>query len=179
MRHLKSMVVTFVVIALVATVAWAATVKIVVEGEDYVSIKPSMVKASSTQASGKAYVHVPLRRPHATTETGPADDGNCVYKIKVPSAGTYQLWALMYYTDGCANSIFTKMDALTTTYITDATYGRWHWVKGAKYTLTAGVHTMRFQYREDGVKLDQFMLINNTRYVPTRIETRTAQYITK
>ena len=179
MRHLKPMVVAIVVIALVATVAWAATVKIVVEGEDYVSIKPSMVKATSAQASGKAYVHVPLRRPHATTETGPADDGNCVYKIKVPSAGTYQLWALMHFNDGCANSIFTKVDALPSTYITDATYGRWHWVKGAKYTLTAGTHTVRMQYREDGVKLDQFMLINNTRYVPTKAEARTSQYIIK
>ena len=155
---------------LLTTVVLAATIKIVVEGENYVSIKPSMVKATSADTSGKAYVHIPLKRPHATTETGPTDDGNCIYKINISTAGTYQFWALMYFTDGCANSIFTKMDALPSTYITDAIYGRWHWVKGAKYTLTAGIHTVRMQYREDGVKLDQFLLVNNTRYVPTKQE---------
>jgi len=179
MRHLKLAAVTIVIIALVATVAWAATLKIVVEGEDYSSIKPSMAKATSEQAAGKAYVHIPLRRPHATSETGPGDTGNCVYKIKVPSAGTYQLWARVNWFDGCGNSFFIIMDDKPSTYVTDATYGRWHWVKGVKYTLTAGTHTIRFQNREDGAKLDQFMLINNTRYVPTRAEVHTTQYIIK
>ncbi len=177
-RYITPLLIAALVVTLI-TMAWAATVKIVIEGEDYVSIKPSMAKATSEQASGKAYVHVPIRRPHAVTETGPADTGNCVYKFKVPAAGTYQLWALVNYFDGCGNSFFTIMDTMPSTYITDGTYGRWHWVKGAKYTLTAGQHTIRFQYREDGAKLDQFMLINNTRYVPTRAEVRTPAYIIK
>ena len=59
----------------------------------------------------------------------------------------------------------------------DGTYGSWHWVKGARITLTAGQHVIRFQNREDGAKLDQFLLTNNSRYVPVRAETRTPQYI--
>jgi len=176
-RFITPLALTVVIVALVATFAWAATVKIVVEGEDYASIKPSMAKAPSTQASGGAYVHIPLRRPHATTETGPADDGNCVYKINVPSSGTYQFWGRTNWYDGCGNSFFVVVDSNPSTYFTDATYGRWHWVKGAKFTLSAGQHTIRIQNREDGAKLDQWMLINNTRYVPTNAETRTPQYI--
>jgi len=176
-RNLKAAATAALVLALVVTWAWAATIKIVVEGEDYVSIKPSMTKATSSQASNGAYVHIPLRRPHATTETGPADDGNAVYKIKVPVAGSYQLWARTNWYDGCGNSFFIIVDSNPATYITDATYGRWHWVKGPQYTLSAGIHTIRFQNREDGAKLDQFLLINTTRYVPTNAETRTPQYL--
>lgn len=176
-RYITATIIAVVAVALVTSFAWAATVKIVVEGEDYASIKPSMAKATSTQASNGAYVHIPLRRPHATTETGPADDGNCVYKINVPSAGTYQLWARTNWYDGCGNSFFIIVDNSPSAYIQDATYGRWHWVKGPSYSLTAGQHTVRFQNREDGAKLDQFLLINTTRYVPTGAETRTPQYI--
>ena len=63
--------------------------------------------------------------------------------------------------------------------IEDATYQTWHWVKGPKLTLTAGQHTIRMQNREDGARMDQFMLVNSTRYVPTRVETRTGQYVVK
>ncbi|MGC9320004.1 MAG: hypothetical protein ACP5KN_18375, partial [Armatimonadota bacterium] len=59
------------------------------------------------------------------------------------------------------------------------TYQKWHWVKGPRLQLSAGVHTIRFQNKEDGAKLDQFMLTNNSRYVPVRAETRTPQYIIK
>ena len=52
-------------------------------------------------------------------------------------------------------------------------------MKGPSLTLTAGTHTIRIQNREDGARMDQFMLINSTQYVPTRIETRTSQYIVK
>jgi len=177
MRRYTTPLAVTLIIALLITWAWAATVKIVVEGEDYATITPSMAKATgSTQASGGAYVQIPLRRPHATTETGPADTGNCVYKINVPSAGTYQLWARTNWYDGCGNSFFIIVDSNPSSYITDGTYGRWHWVKGAQYTLSAGQHTIRFQNREDGARLDQFLLTNG-RSVPVNAETRTPQYI--
>ncbi len=174
-----SIVVPAVLVA--ATLAWAATIKIVVEGEDYYSIKPSMAKATgSTQAAGGAYVHIPLRRPHATTETGPADDGNARFRINVPSAGTYTLWARCNWYDSCGNSFFVIVDSKPATTIgEDGTYQTWHWVKGARLSLSAGVHEIRIQNREDGAKLDQFLLTNNSRYVPVRAETRTPQYIIK
>jgi len=87
------------------------------------------------------------------------------------------VWARTNWYDGCGNSFFIILDSNPSSYITDGTYGRWHWVKGAQYSLSAGQHTIRFQNREDGAKLDQFLLINSTRYVPTTAETRTAQYI--
>ena len=72
MRRLPRAI-TFAMVAvacvIVASLVWAGTTKIVVEGEDYYSIKPSMAKAASEVASGKAYVHIPLRRPHAAPES--------------------------------------------------------------------------------------------------------------
>jgi len=179
MRRLIAVTTIVALVLVAASLAWATTVKIVVEGEDYFSIKPSMAKATgSTQAAGGAYIHIPLRRPHATTETGPADDGNARFRINVPAAGTYTLWARANWYDSCGNSFFVIVDETPSTVIgEDGTYGSWHWVKGARITLTAGQHVIRFQNREDGAKLDQFLLTNNSRYVPVRAETRTPQYI--
>lgn len=177
MRRLTAATIIAVVLV-AATMAWAATVKIVVEGEDYFAISPSMAKATgSTEASRGAYVHIPLRRPHATTETGPSDTGNARYKVNVPTAGSYQLWARANWYDSCGNSFFVIVDDKPSVVIgEDGTYGKWHWVKGPLLSLSAGQHIIRIQNREDGAKLDQFMLINTTRYVPVRAETRTPQY---
>ncbi len=180
-RFIAPAVIAAITIALLAGFAWAGTVKIVVEGEDYTSIKPSMVKTTTTASgvSGDSYIQIPLRRPHATEETGPADDGNAKFKVNVPSSGVYTLWARAWWYDSCGNSFFVIVDNKPATYVEDPTYQTWHWVKGPKVNLSAGEHTIRIQNREDGARLDQFMLINNSRYVPTRIETRTPQYIKK
>ncbi|MGI5817905.1 MAG: hypothetical protein ACOX9R_07375 [Armatimonadota bacterium] len=180
-RFIAPAVISTLVLLLVAGVASASMVKIVVDAADYTSIKPSMVKTSTTssEVANKTYIQIPLRRPHATTETGPADDGNAVYRINVPTAGTYQFWARTWWYDSCGNSFFVIVDNKPAVFIEDATYQTWHWVKGPRIQLSAGQHTIRIQNREDGARLDQFMLINNTQYVPTRIESRTAQYVVK
>ncbi len=158
--------------------AWAAKVSIVVEGEHYYSIKPSMQIVASQSASGGKFVQIPLKRPHGEDETGPYDDGNAVYRINVPSAGLYRLWARAHWHDSCGNSFFVVVDDQPQSWIgEDGTMQKWHWVKGKTYQLSAGVHTIKFQNREDGAKLDQFMLTTDTRYVPTRVERETSQYI--
>jgi len=112
-----------VAVVAVATLVWAGITKIVVEGEDYYSIKPSMAKASSELASGGAYVHIPLRRPHAIEEAGPHDDGNARYRVKVPASGNYRLWARCNWYDGCGNSFFVIVDDKPATVIgQDASY---------------------------------------------------------
>ncbi len=171
------------VIALVVAVALlaassATAAKIVIEAEHYRTISPSMAKATSQVASGSAYIHIPLKRPHATTEGGASDTGNTQYKINVPQAGSYVFWGRAHWYDGCGNSFFLKIDDKPSiVFGNDGTYRRWHWVKGVRVTLTAGPHTIRIQNREDGAKLDQFMLTTNRRYVPVRPEKETKQYI--
>lgn len=169
-----------VLAALAVVLAWAARVKIVVEAESYFSITPSMTVGPDKTASGSKYVYIPLRRPHGEDESGPTDSGNTVYKFKVPAAGVYRLWVRANWYDSCGDSFFVVVDDGPQSWVgEDGTYQKWHWVKGKTYQLSAGVHTIRFQNREDGAKLDQFLLTNDLRYVPTRIEAETPGYIVR
>ena len=52
----------------------------------------------------------------------------------------------------------------------DPVEGTWHWVKGDTFTLTAGKHTITIFNREDGVRLDQFLLTTDTALRPVGIE---------
>lgn len=163
----------------------APAATLVFEGENYSWIKPSMeVGQGDNTASHSKYVYIPLRRPHGEQEQGPADDGNTTYKINVPAAGNYTLWARTEWYDGCGNSFYVKVDHLTAPnapYITDNTYQKWHWVKGKTYRLTKGYHIFRFQYREDGAKLDQFLLTTASpeNWIPTRKMGETPGYLWK
>jgi hypothetical protein len=102
--------------------------------------------------TGNARLQGSTSRPPAPTSSGRAPGG------MTPAATRSSSW----WTDKPA------------VYIEDATYQTWHWVKGPRLTLSAGQHTIRIQNREDGARLDQFMLINSTRYVPTGSRRRTA-----
>jgi opacity protein-like surface antigen len=176
-KSLATLMVLLIVVALLAASS-ASAAKIVIEAEHYKTITASMAKATSQVASGGAYTHIPLRRPHATTEGGPADTGHAQYKINVPQAGSYVFWGRAHWYDGCGNSFFLKLDNKpATVFGNDGTYQRWHWVKGIRVSLTAGAHTITIQNREDGAKLDQFMLTTSSRYVPVRPEKETTQYI--
>jgi len=163
---------------LLISTAVASAAKVVAEAEHYYTIKASMAKASSQVASGSAYIHIPLQRPHGIIEGAPFDTGYALFKVKIPKTGTYNLWGRVHWYDGCGNSFLLKIDDKPQmVFGNDGTYQRWHWVRGLRISLTEGVHTIRFQNREDGAKLDQFMLTTDTRYVPVRAEKETKQYI--
>ena len=168
---MKKLLIVTVVISLLLTVAWAATGKVVVEAEKCATITPSMQKATSTLASNGAYIQIPLLRPHATTETGPADSGSATYNVNIPVAGSYRFWGRTHWQDGCGNSFFLKIGSKPAVVLgQDGTYQRWHWVKGPTVQLPAGVVQIIIQNREDGAKLDQFLLTSNLNYVPVRAE---------
>lgn len=163
--------------------ARAAT--LVFEGENYSWIKPSMRVAQGDEgASKQKYVYIPLRPGHGETEQGPTNDGNTTYKIYIPTEANYTLWARVKWHDGCGNSFYVMVDNLNpenAPYITDNAYQKWHWVKGRTYHLTKGYHRFRFQYREDGAKLDQFLITTASpeEWVPTRKLRETPGYLWK
>ena len=169
-------------VALLAVTA-AYAVNLVFEAEHYTWIKPCMEKVADSKAAGGYCVQIPLRRPHGVEEMAPSDDGNVTFKIYVPEPGRYRLWARVHWYDGCGNSFFVFVDDMDTAHavqLTDSTYQKWHWVRtrGHEYTLTKGYHLIRFQNREDGAKLDQFLLSTAPeRWKPTRAYRETSQYL--
>lgn len=178
---MRSKLVVFAICFLAAVcvvgVVWAAHTKIVVNALHYYSITPSMCMGHSKTAIDGKFIEVPLHRPHGKNESGPTDNGNAVYWIKVPAKGVYRLWAHTDWYDTCGDSFFVIVDKDKSWIGEDGTCGKWHWVKGRNYVLSAGDHYIRFQYREDGAKLDQFMLTTDQRYVPTRPEHETLHYV--
>ncbi len=171
------------VAALIGAPTGALAAKIVVEAEHCRAITPSMVIKADTTASGGKCIERPLKRPHATTETGPSDTGNAEYKIRVATAGVYQFWGRCWWQDACGNSFSLLMDTTAVTartpYITDQLFRKWHWVAGPTFNLSAGAHVLRIQYREDGTRMDQWLLTTTprNRWEPSRVETETPQAI--
>lgn len=173
---MKRFVLPLLVVLVLGAASWAlaSTVKVVFEAEGYTSITPSMTKTASSLASGGAYVQVPLKRPHGEEEGAPTDQGRAVYKVRIPANGKYRFWGYCHWHDGCGNSFFLKIDDKPAVVLgQDGTYQRWHWVKGPSLQLTAGVHTVVLQYREDGAKMDQALFTTDQRYVPVRAERKT------
>jgi len=167
--------------ALLASAAMAARHRIVIEAESYNEIKASTrVVSGDSTASGGKYTEYPLRRPHATSENPEikGDGGYVLFKVSVPEQGNYKLWLRTWWYDACANSFFVIVDDKPAVVAGgDATYRSWQWrdIK-QPYALTAGVHTIKVQNREDGARLDEILLANDDRWKPVKAMAETPEY---
>lgn len=125
-------------------------------------------------ASGDAYLAIPqgAGNPPAVTT------GKASYSFTLPEQGNCTLWVRAYWDDSCGNSISVQVNETAAFMIEDSTYKTWHWVRSPprlpQLTLPAGPVKLTIQNREDGVRIDQFLLTTDRRYVPVDIETPTA-----
>lgn len=158
---------------------------IVVETEHFDSITPSMEVKEERGASGGNSIEIPLKKSHSKSEVPPSDSGYAEYKIYIPQEGNYQFWARCWWYDHTGNSFFILIDSIAvdknTPYITSNTYKKWHWVQGPVFHLTRGIHIIRIQNREDGARMDQWILTTTpkSRWEPTKKEKERPQYIVK
>jgi len=171
-----------VLVGTLAAAVFAATrYNIVIESEHYNTIKASTtVRGGDTTASNQKFTEYPLKRPHATSENSgiQGDGGYVTFKVNIPEQGNYTVWVRTWWYDACGNSFFLVVDTKPAQIVGgDGTFKTWKWRKAPQpYALTAGVHTFKVQNREDGARADQILITNDTRTIPTRAMTETAQY---
>lgn len=163
--------------------ALAAPANLVIEAEAATSTEEPLVVVAEGNvppgseyipgASGGRYVEIPEKAgnpPHLTK-------GHARYEIDLPADGEYILWGRVWWEGECSNSFTVQIDD-TPPFLfgENATYKTWMWVKYpvARMTppikLKKGRHVLEFGNREDGVRLDQFLLSPSKRFVPVGIE---------
>jgi hypothetical protein len=102
--------------------------------------------------------------------------------VNIPSDGTYVIWGRVYAATDTTDSFFVSVDG-TNKDIYDCAEGiwaaKWQWtvvngrgggapasISPRLFYLTAGSHTIRFDGREAGTRLDQVLITNDLSYVP-------------
>jgi len=159
----------------------AGTISLLVEAagkrkhaEVSVRVTANLVRIEVKAKDGSAIAPVVISNGYATTPRGrdfsgtprPTDGktgGSVTWQMTAPSAGEYVLMADVWWVDAKGNSWYVSVDGgQETTFGNDPVYGRWHWVTGPTYRLAAGRHTIRFHTREDGARVRQVALTNDT-----------------
>jgi len=103
----------------------------------------------------------------------PEVKGDLSFLIDVKKEGRYLLWARCWWDDGCGNSFKLAVDDAEPVVVgEDGTYKRWHWVnlRGVTFQLAAGEHGIKLLNNEDGIKVDQILLLTDRLYVPVAVE---------
>lgn len=150
--------------------------KVVVEAEKADEMLAPMVLEDVSEASGgKCLVIVEgAGKPGGDRPDGtkyPDLWGRATYTIQVPADGEYVFWGRTWWLDSCGNSVDVAIDeAKPQVFGGDSTFKSWHWVKGPTFELKAGNHRLVVLNREDGVKLDQYLLTTDSAYRPVGTE---------
>lgn len=158
------------------TLRAAGYAKICFEAEDSKNVEPPMKIVRPTPRKAQSPVMELWSPPgyvdHPDAEKKNDDRGSALYTFEVTTTSHYYLWLRTWWMDGCGNSVAAQIDNYApVTLGQDGTYEKWHWVqaKGAKFKLTAGKHTLKLLGREDGTKIDQIFLTDDSEYVPEGI----------
>ena len=141
--------------------------KVCIEAETAKKVEPNfkIVTTKDKTIGGKGYLAIP---GNAGKGKGKAE-----YTFKITRPGVYYIWARTFWEDGCGNSVGAVIDHQPQVVLgNDGTYDHWHWVtaKRTRFQLKAGEHTLTLLNREDGIRVDQILLVSDKDYVPTRIE---------
>jgi hypothetical protein len=124
-----------------------------------------MVAASDASASNGQFIWSPSTQD--TNCTSGATTGWATYTVNIP-AGTYKLWGRGMGPDGSSDSFCVQIDTGTiqTWHLSTGTVWKWDPMLSGTFTLSAGTHTIKVRYREDGAKLDRLLLTSNTGFSP-------------
>jgi hypothetical protein len=182
------------ILAFSVSLLWAVPyTKIVWEGEDVGKLpgKVFFVKKKAEDPSGKVSGNKALAVPKLDPGAKVARE-EITYKVKVPADGRYYLWARTFWTTGCGNSFFVKVQGYDSgEWIIggDGTYNMMHWVclsdtgdnksRPRPLILKKGTVTITFGSRESGTMLDQAVLANDPGFQPAGIYKATAGALVK
>jgi len=137
------------------------------EAEDSSVIKaPVKITEDTTASKGKC-----LEVTEGAGE-GSKAGGSAVYQLILDEDGSYYFWSRVWWLDKCGNSFSVQFDQNPVfVFGNDRTCKSWHWVKSKlKLKFTKGRHQMTVSNREDGIKIDQFLLTKDRKLVPVDIE---------
>jgi hypothetical protein len=148
---------------------------VVIEAENVSDpVEPPMEIADDLDASGGKCIAVPggsgkpgYKDPVEGT-VFPHRWGAAVYKFTVKNPGKYRFWGRKFWIGGCGNSLTLVMNGGSpATFGEDGTYDDWQWKSASVlFDLHEGVNKLEVLNREDGVKLDKFILTTDMPFVP-------------
>lgn len=100
-----------------------------------------------------------IRQGAGAGQSSTGTNGVALYAVEIPAPGRYDVWLRVRWLDECSNSIYLLQPDGTLCTVTDHTFGNWHWVRGAAPHLEAGTQTFMLRNREDGVGVDQLLIL--------------------
>lgn len=155
-RHFRSWPAAF--LCLLSWESAGAQVRICFEAEHCNLLVPPFEIWEDVKASGGRCL---ILREGAGAGGARADgNGYAIFGIRVPRTGAYSVWGRALWRHVCSNSMYIAFgDGQRRKTIAGGVLGRWAWRRGPTVHLAAGEQLVWLKNREDGVAIDQIMLI--------------------
>jgi hypothetical protein len=147
-----------------SSVSTTESVNAEIEAEDG-TVNSPMERDADNSASSGMYVWV---------RNGSGSGGSATYTFNVSKSGKYIIWARVAAPNNNDDSFYVSVDGGSQSTWDLTLSSKWVWDKvshrgGANpvtYNLSAGKHTLLIKQREDGAKLDEFIITDDLNYRP-------------
>jgi hypothetical protein len=134
---------------------------------------PLLIKDDALASNG-SYIEALAGNDSKTTM--PATDGVTALTFTTTQSGTFRIWGRVQAATDGDDSFWVKMDNGSPIKWNEIPLGSsWHWGlvrpdaasnPPSTFNLSAGTHTLKIAYREDGTRLDALVVTSDTSYDP-------------
>ena len=118
--------------------------------------------------TGQGYMEA---TPDNKVKTGDLTFGpHLKYNLSIPTTGVYHLWIRLAAPDGGGDSIHVGLNGNSFTYggvgLSTSANSQWNWELISFNITSAGFNQLDIWMREDGVKIDSFVIATDSDFVP-------------
>ncbi len=143
---------------------------IVLEAEAGTIRAPMRIQADPN-ASGGNFVFAPNNNNN-TLPAGAANAGSLEFAVNVQIPGTYKIWARVMAPNQNDRSFHVSVDGAASTPWIIPISNAWSWdavsadngARDLTFNFAAGRHTIRFSQRQDGTRIDQIVITDDTSF---------------
>jgi hypothetical protein len=130
------------------------------------SLTAPMVIQSDSTASGGQYVAVPEGMGNNFNDLTLGGPGETSFSMNLPEGGNYALWARTIAPHSGSDSFYVGSGGSLIREWSVPLSTVWKWNKVSEIFVAAGAFNLQFRQREDGTRLDRFILTNDLNFVP-------------
>jgi hypothetical protein len=126
------------------------------------------IQTEVAEFDGGGYV---VAVPDAKVKMGDSTDGPRLgYNLSFSTSGTFHVWIRMSAPDGGGDSIHVGLNGVPVTFggvgLSTSPNGEWNWENIAINVNSTGDHQLHVWMREDGVRVDSFILTTDSEFDP-------------
>ena len=131
------------------------------------SASQNLIIKDDKDASGKKMVEMPKPKGYDRDKPAYCNPPHVTLSVEIPKEANYYVWVRTFAENNGTDTSWICWDNGDYKRVDHSLYGEFAWIRAITQKLAAGIHTLNFVARENGMMIDKVIITTNVGYMPS------------